>query len=80
MELFYDFLFLFRQFIWVLWVDGREMAVFHRIFTSVDGDDASFMINEMQQHTVIHFKFRASADGFCFQFELDDADSFVHLC
>ena len=75
-----DFLFFVCQLVWIVRVDGREVAVLHRIFLSVDGDDATFVVDAVQQHTVVHFEFRTALDGFCFQLELDDTDGLVHLC
>ena len=79
-ELGYDFLFFIGQLVWIFWIDGREIAVLHRIFFTVDGNDATLKVYKMQQHAVVHFKFRSAADGFSFQFELDDTDCFMHLC
>ena len=75
----YDFLFFGRQFVWVLWIYRREVAILHRIFLSVDCDDATFMVDAVEQQTVVHLEFRTAANGLSFQLELDDTDSLVHL-
>ena len=62
-----------------MWVDGWEVAVLHRIFQSVDGNDASFIVDAVEQQTVVHLEFRTTANGLGFQLELDDGDSLVHL-
>ena len=76
----YNFLFFFGQLVGVQRVDGREVAILHRIVASVDGDGAFFVVDAVQQHAVVHLELGTSADGCGFQLELDDADGLVHLC
>ena len=79
MELFYNFFFFLCQLVWIMRIHGWEVAVLHRIFQTVDGDDTSFMVDAVEQQTVVHFEFRTSANGLGFELELDDGDSLVHL-
>ena len=75
-----DVLLFFGQLVRIGRVDGGEQAVAQRIFRTVDGDSLLFEVDVMKQHTVFHLEFRAAAYNLSFQFELDNADSLMHLC
>ena len=77
-ELVNDLLLLVSETVRIFWIYGREVAVFHRIHFTIDGDSLMDYIDLVQQKAIFHSKFGSAKNLLTFQFEKDDGDGFIH--
>ena len=75
----HQLLFLLRHLIRILRVDGREVRILHRIALSVDGHRALFIIDLIEEHTVIKLILRMATDQCPLLLKQDDTDGLTHL-
>ena len=75
----HQLLFLLRHLIRILRVDGREIRILQRIALSIDGHRALFIIDLIEEHTVVELILRMAADQCPLLLKQDDTDSLAHL-
>ena len=70
---------ILHQIVRVLRIDGREIGIEHGVFLPVHLHGLLFVIDPVQEHPVLHMKFRMPHDDLPLQLKLDDSDRLVHL-
>ena len=78
-KLSHDRLFFGSKFEGMLGIHGREIGVEQFIFLALDFNHTLLEVHFVEQQTVLHVKVGTSLDGSSFEFELDNANSFMHL-
>ena len=79
MQLLHQIGFLRSESIRRLRVDGGEETALHLILLTVNGTDAAFVVDVVEEQTIVHVPFWMTADDSSLLLKLDNGDSLVHL-
>ena len=72
--------FFFGQAIRVVGIDSGEVVAEQLIVFPIEMNCAFFVVNHAEEFSSLHVPLGVAVEDLCFQFELNDGDSFVHEC